>query len=220
MSPTVNTVAIVGFTGRMATLITPALLERHPSITIHGICRSPSKVDPKIRASSSVKIFEAVSTDTEALRAGLKGVDVCICCYLGDSSLMIDGQKLLIDACIVEGVPRYVASDWSFNYRTMQFGDNPAKDPMKHVQVYLEELEKEGKVKSVHILNGGFFDMVFSPMLNYLVDGTFQYYGTGNESIEGTSMKDAAAFTAEVAADASATGFLSCEPWQPTDFSS
>lgn len=123
---------------------------------------------------------------------------------------MIDGQKTLIDACIAEGVPRYIASDWSLDFRGLALGDHPSKDPMKHVQAYLEEKESEGKIKGVHILNGGFMEVIWAKFLG-LVDadkGEFRYYGTGDEKLEMTTMEDAANFTAEVAVDSNGNGFL------------
>ncbi|KAH9203992.1 hypothetical protein DL95DRAFT_131625 [Leptodontidium sp. 2 PMI_412] len=206
----VTKIAIAGFTGKMARLITNSLLTRHPNVQIHGLCRSPSKVDAKLLSNPNIKVFEADSTDPAALRRGLAGTSACICCYLGDNSLMIDGQKTLIDACIAENVPRYIASDWSIDFRPLAFGDHPSKDPMKHVQVYLEEKEKEGKIKGVHVLNGGFMEVVWAPFLGFAdaKEGVFRYFGTGDEKLEMTTYADTAAFTAEVAADPNAVGFL------------
>jgi hypothetical protein len=209
----VTKIAIAGFTGKMARLITTSLLSRHPNIQIHGLCRSPSKVDAKLLENPSIKIFEANSTDSAALRRGLSGTSACICCYLGDYTLMIDGQKTLIDACIAENIPRYIASDWCIDFRPLEFGDHPSKDPMKHIQGYLEEKEQAGKIKGVHVLNGAFMEVMWAPFLG-LTDakaGVFKYFGTGDEKLDMTTYADTAAFTAEVAADPSATGFLNCE---------
>ena len=123
---------------------------------------------------------------------------------------MIDGQQTLIDACIAEGVPRYIASDWSLDFRGLKLGDHPAKDPMKHVQAYLEKKEGEGKIKGVHVLNGAFMEVVWASFLGYVdaEKGTFRYFGTGDEKLEMTTYEDAARFTAEVAVDPNANGFL------------
>jgi len=123
---------------------------------------------------------------------------------------MLDGQKTLIDACIEEKVPRYIASDWSLDFRGLKLGDHPSKDPMKLVQAYLEEKESEGKIKGVHILNGAFMEVIWAPFGGRVnvKDDSFSYYGTGDEKIEMTTYEDAANFTAEVALDPTANGFL------------
>jgi nucleoside-diphosphate-sugar epimerase len=203
-------IAIAGLTGKMGRQIAISLLQKHPDIRIHGLVRSSHKVDPAICQSPKVKLFEASASDADALRQGLKGVSVCICCYFGDFELMTDGQKTLIDACINESVARYIASDWALDFRGLELGQHPAKDPMKLIQTYLEDKEKDSKIKAVHVLNGGFLDMVLAPFAQLLNSKakTLTYWGSGDETLDLTTIADAAAFTAEVAADPDAVGFL------------
>lgn len=215
----VTKIAIAGFTGKIARLITKSLLERHPNVQIHGICRSPAKVNAALLSNPNIKVFEADSTNGPALRRGLADTSVCICCYLGGPSVMVDGQKTLIDACIAENVPRYIASDWSLDFRGLAFGDHPAKDAMKHVQLYLEEKEKEGKIKGVHILTGVFMEVIWAHFLGWAdaKEGVFRYFGTGDEKLDMTTYADTASFTAEVAVDQNATGFINSKfirPWK------
>jgi hypothetical protein len=208
-----TSIAIAGFTGKMARLITTSLLQNHPNVKIHGICRSPDKIDENLRSNPNITIFGATSNDIPVLRRALAGTSVCICAYLGDNTLMIDGQKALIDACIAEDVPRYIASDWTLDFRGLELGDHPTKDPMKHVQRYLEEKESEGKIKGVHVLNGAFMQVIWASFMGYVdtEKGMFRYFGTGDEKLETTTYEDAAAFTAEVALDPNANGFLKGE---------
>ncbi|KAF7920056.1 hypothetical protein EAE99_008177 [Botrytis elliptica] len=201
-------IAIAGFTGRMARLITKFILQDHPDAIIHGICRSASKVDENIRLNPRVRLFEASSIDISTIRTALAGTSVCICCYLGDSKLMIDGQKILIDACIAENVSRYIASDYTFDYRPLKLGDYPAKDPSKHIHQYLQEKEQTENIRGVHVLNGAFMEFVWSPLLGFVnaEEGKFRYYGTGDEQLEMTAIKDTAKFVAAVSMDPKAVG--------------
>jgi len=200
-------IAIVGFTGKMARLITTSLLNSHPNVEIHGISRSLAGIDKATSSNPRIKLFEAGATDSKALRHGLTGTSTCICCYLGDNTLMTEGQRTLIDACIAEKVPRYIASDWSFDFRGLKFGDHPSKDPMKHIQAYLEE--KAAEIKGVHVLTGAFMEVMWAPhgFVN-VAKGTFRYSGTGDEKLEMTTMEDSAKYTAEVAVDESINGFV------------
>ena len=130
---------------------------------------------------------------------------------------MTQGQQTLIDACIASHVPRYIASDYSFDFRGFKLGDFPGKDFCLTTQAYLAEKEGRGEVKGVHVLNGAFTEYVFSPFLGVYnaakdesrgegAGAVFKYWGTGDEKWDMTSMPDAAKFTVEVACDEGANG--------------
>lgn len=123
---------------------------------------------------------------------------------------MIEGQKRLINACIDENVPRYVASDWSMDFRRLQLGQHPLKDPMKYVQVYLEEKEASNLIKAVHILNACFLEALWGGLWN-AQSSKLQFWGTGEEKWELTFYDNAAQFTAMVVMDPEVTGWFSCK---------
>ncbi|KAI9724589.1 MAG: hypothetical protein M1828_003612 [Chrysothrix sp. TS-e1954] len=205
-------IAIAGGTGKLSQLIMTSLLRNNPSTTIHAIARTPNKMPEPFRSNPSVKLFTANADDQPAIQSAIRGTNIVICTYLGGPDLMLNGQKTLIDACVAEGVPRYMGSDWSFDFRGLKPGDHPGKDFALKYNAYLEEKEKEtgGKLKGVHILNGAFMEVLFTPFLGVadVKNDVFKYYGNGDEKQEATTMPDAAEFTARVAADPSATGFF------------
>ncbi|KAF3055184.1 hypothetical protein GL218_07359 [Daldinia childiae] len=196
------TVGIAGITGKFARELTAALNE-YPDIKIKGYCRDLSKVPESLYAKVSLSKGDAF--DTSAIRSFVAGCDVVVCCYLGDDKLMVDGQKALIDACAAEGVPRYVASDWSLDYTKLKLGELFPKDPMIHVKAYLDA---QDKVKGVHILVGMFMEVFFNPVFGTFDadSATFKYWGTGNEIWEATTYQNAAEYTAAVCADKDAVG--------------
>lgn len=201
------TVSIAGVTSKFAQFIIAELLAK-PNVTIHGIARDPSKVAEKISSNPKVKIFQASGDETDKLRAAVRGTSICICCYFGGDNVMVDGQKTLIDACIAESVPRYLASEWSFDYRGFKLGDVPHKDFEIHVANYLEEKAKQ--IRGVHVLCGAFTEVIFSPFL-HVYDGkalTWKTWGSGNEKLEVTSWLDAAKYTAAIAVDDQMDGFI------------
>ncbi|KAI8965324.1 nmrA-like family protein [Daldinia sp. FL1419] len=197
-----TTVGIAGITGKFARELASILL-KYPNVTIKGYCRNPSKVPQSL--SSKVSLVKGDAFDTTAIRSFAAGCDVVVCCYLGDPKLMVDGQKALIDACAAEGVPRYVASDWSLDYTKLELGELFPKDPMIHVKAYLDAQEK---VKGVHILVGMFTDVFFSPMFGTwdAASTTFKYWGTGDEVWEATTYRNSAEYTAAVCVDKNAVG--------------
>lgn len=156
-------------------------------------------------SNSRVSITKGDGFDNAAVLSFVAGCDVVVCCYLGDDKLMVDGQKLLIDACASEGVPRYVASDWALDYTKLELGQLFPKDPMIHVKAYLDG---QDKVKGVHILVSRFMNPFFSPPFGIFdsASTTFRYWGTGDEVWEGTTYENAAEYTAAVCADKDAVG--------------
>ena len=204
----VKVVGIAGITGKFARCILDNLL-KDPSLSIRGYCRDPTKLPDAVQSSSRVQITKGESTDYASLRSFVQSCDVVICCYLGDNSLMIGGQKVLVDACEAEGVPRYVASDYSLDFRKLEYGQLPAKDPMKHIQEYIES---KPNVTGVHVLIGVFMDIFFSPYFQVFDSQTktFAYWGTGQEVWEATSYANASEFVAAVALDENAVGFQQC----------
>ncbi len=121
---------------------------------------------------------------------------------------MIEGQKMLIDACVEEKVPRYIASDYTLDYDQLEFGDLPSKDPMKHLVKYLEDKP----IKGVHIMIGAFIEVFWHYLgmwdaKNY----ELKYWGTGDEKWEFSTYGNTAQWIAAVALDPKANGVLKCK---------
>ncbi|KAL0942976.1 NmrA-like family protein [Colletotrichum truncatum] len=200
------TIGIAGITGKFASLIGKNLLT-YPEVRIRGYCRNVGKLAEGLRLSPHVSVVEGDATDLDSIRHFVKGCNVVICCYLGDNKLMTEGQKLLVDACEAENVPRYIASDYCLDFTKLEYGQHPAKDPMKQVKEYLETKKN---VKGVHILIGVFMETFWSSYFALFdpKESKFSYYGTGDEVWESTSYATAAEFTAAVAMDQSAVGMF------------
>lgn len=206
---TVKVVGIAGITGKFARCILDNLLKRS-SVSVRGYCRNPTKLPDVARSSPRVQIIKGDSTDNFSLHSFAKGCDIVICCYLGDESLMIDGQKALVDACEAAGVPRYIASDYTIDFTKLDYGDLPPKDPMKLIREYVGS---KPNVQGVHVLIGAFMDTLFSPFFSIFDarTNTFSYWGTGDELWESTSYANSAQFVAAVALDENATGLQRCK---------
>jgi hypothetical protein len=61
------------------------------------------------------------------------------------------------------GVHRYIASDWSGDYRTVELGEVPMKDPMKIIYAYLQDKQAAGSaIRGIYIFNGGFTEALLA----------------------------------------------------------
>ncbi|KAL2849614.1 hypothetical protein BJX68DRAFT_255339 [Aspergillus pseudodeflectus] len=135
-------VGIAGITGKFARRLLTHLLDAgDDSLTIKGYCLDPSKVPDALKSSSKLQLIRGTAFDKETIATFVKGCDVVVCCYLGDDTLKMDGQTLLINACQSANVPRYVASDWALDYTKLKPGELFPKNLMIHVKAYLETKE-------------------------------------------------------------------------------
>ncbi|PQE07513.1 hypothetical protein CJF30_00007242 [Rutstroemia sp. NJR-2017a BBW] len=198
-----QTIGIAGITGKFARCIVNSLLQ-NPHISIRGFCRDSNKFPPSLTSSLRIHITTGSSTDKQALQTFVTGTDVVICCYLGDGSLMRDGQKHLIDACVAAHVPRYIAGDFSVDITRIPYGALPPKDACKDIMEYLETQDIQG----VHILIGVFMETFWSEFMQIWDsrEKSFSYWGTGSEVWESTTYGTAAEYTAAVAMDRTAVG--------------
>lgn len=205
MAPTVG---IAGVTGKFAQCIIKAL-EAYPAVNIRGYCRSPHKLPKHIVDSDNIEIVAGNFDDYENIRNFVRGSDVVICCYFGGIEVMTEGQKLLIDACEEESVPRYIPSDFAVDYTNIPSGEIFPKESAKIIMEYI----KSKKVVGVHILTGGFMETFWSGFFGIWNPETcsLSVWGNGEEDWELTTFPTAAAYTAAVALDKSAVGILRCE---------
>ena len=204
------TVGIAGFTGKFARLLTSSLLEQDANVQIKGLARDPAKVEAAISSISNVQVVQGDAFDADKLRTFVRGCDVVVCCYLGDDHVMVEGQKLLIDVAEQENVARYVASDWSLDWTKLQLGELFAKEPCQLVKAYIDT---KRRIKGVHILVGGFTEVLFAPFYRiwHADKFTFSYWGTGDEKWEFTTYLNSAQYTAAVILNRQAKGVLRCE---------
>lgn len=204
----VTTVGIAGITEKFALCILSHLLSSS-TVTIRGYCRNRNKLPPELLSSPRICIIEGDPSDSIIVHDFVKGCSVVICCYVGDSKLMVGGQRQLIDACAAEGVPRYIASEYTLDYRKLEYGQFPPEDPIKYITRYLEKMKD---VAAVHVLIGVFMENLFSEEFGVFdpKSKTLLYWGTGDEPWEITSYGDAAEFVTRLALDENATGVRIC----------
>jgi hypothetical protein len=212
MSSGSKAIAIAGVTGRLGALIATYLLEK-TDLFVHGLCRSLEKVE-KLLAEypDRFKAFVIDAVSPADIRKGISGCDTVVCTYNRmENRQLLDSSKALIQACDAEGVDRFIAPDYTTDYRSMDIGDLPPKDPQIEIWKYLKEGNENGtiKVKGVHILVGAFVEAFYG----YFFDiNNPKYWGTGDELWEFVNYESTAEYVAKVITDPiRPSGFLKCE---------
>ncbi|UPL01841.1 hypothetical protein LCI18_012775 [Fusarium solani-melongenae] len=197
-------IAVAGASGRFGRVLLREILKK-PDLRVRGLVRDKAKVPSYIRSSPALELIEGDAQDTAAIRQLVTGADTVVCAYFGDDTLMVESQKLLIDAAEEAGARRFFASDYTADYTKLDYGQLPSKDPMKKIHEYLQGK----KIKGVHALIGAFIDTFWFSWFGVWnqKDLSLSFWGTGDEPWELTSYENAAEFVAELVVDTSATGF-------------
>jgi hypothetical protein len=201
-------VGIAGLTGKFAQCVVKELHASH-SVTIKGFCRNPQKLSPLAIEKYKIEVVQGEYDDEQAVQKFVQGTDIVICCYFGDTDVMTRGQKLLIDACVNEGVSRYLPSDFAVDYTKIPAGELLPKESAKIVKGYLVEK----KLAGVHVLVGGLMETFWSEFFQIFDSDTqtLTYWGTGNEKWDLTTYETAAAYVAALAIDKNASGVFRCK---------
>jgi uncharacterized protein YbjT (DUF2867 family) len=197
------TVLIVGSTGMLGSKIVSALLDKG-NINVRAMVRSLNDSDERNRKkieqmqAKGVEVVEGDLMQPETLLQVCQNVDVVVSA-VGNNEVTVPGQKHLIDAAKQRGVKRLIPSDYSVDYRKLDYGDNDNLDMRKQVFEYLQQ---SGLTYTL-ILNGAFMDNVGTPYMPQfdLEHHIFQYWGDGETPLDFTTTDDTAKYVAEAVSD-------------------
>ncbi|WNG54567.1 NAD(P)H-binding protein [Archangium gephyra] len=198
-----QTIALVGGTGRLGTLIGNALLEK-PDVQLRLLVRpgSRDKVAPLETRGAQVIEGSLGPDDGGALAALCKGVSTVVSAVQGGPEVIIDGQKHLLRAARDAGVNRFIPSDYSLDLFKVKPG-NILTSEMRRQFALAADAER-GNVEVVHVLNGGFLDrdVLFGFIRVIDVEKQTAYvWGDGKHLMDWTTYEDTARYIAEVAVD-------------------
>lgn len=197
------TVLVVGSTGMLGSKIISALLAKGVTV-VKAMVRpgSDSKEETRqkieqMKAQGAI-IVEGDLIKPETLLPICQGVEVVVSA-VGNNQETVPGQKNLIDAAKAQGVKRFIPSDYSVDYRKLDYGDNDNLDKRKEVFSYLQQSGLEYTL----ILNGAFMDNVGTPYMPQFDfdNNTFEYWGDGETPLDFTTTDDTAKYVAEAVSD-------------------
>jgi uncharacterized protein YbjT (DUF2867 family) len=194
-------VLVAGATGMLGSKIVSALLHKgdvNVRVMVRAIDDSNGENLKKIDAmkAKGATIVKGDVMQPETLLPACTGVDVVVSA-IGNNEVTVPGQKNLIDAAKQQGVKRFIPSDYSVDYRKLDYGDNDNLDKRKEVFEYLQQSGLEYTL----VLNGAFMDMIAYMPLFDLEHQTFQYWGDGETPMDFTTTDDTAKYVAEAVSD-------------------
>ncbi len=163
--------------------------------------------DPKKAAkldalkAKGASFVEGDVSDFDSLVAAASGVDVIVSSLNNEPQLIIDGQTRLLQAGEKAGAKKFIPSDFSVDYRKLDFGDNDNLDMRKTFLPIMQQ----NKLHYASVLQGAFMEMPLAPFINTidLKNNAFNYWGNGEQLMDYTTTDDTAKYVAEAAADES-----------------
>jgi NmrA-like family len=197
------TVLLVGVTGELGYEIAKAILKKR-NIELRILLSIDDELSPwgkKLlkQFSSDILFVEGQLFDRISLLNACAGVDIVISVVMDTKENILIGQLNLIEAAVAQGVRRMIPSDYSMDYRKLEYGDNYSLDMRKKIFSILEK----SRLNYTLILSGVATELLFSSFFNTFDfnAGTFNYWGDGETLFDTTTIKDTAKYLAEAMVD-------------------
>ncbi|MFE3866844.1 NmrA family NAD(P)-binding protein [Flavobacterium sp. LS2P90] len=197
-------ILVAGATGNLGLRIVKALLNKDAEILV--VVRSNSAIEKiKELENLGVKIYKVSSWNLEELKTSCIGVSCVISALAGLREVVIDAQKVLLDAAILAGVPRFIPSDYSLDFTKFSYGENRNLDLRREFHEYLDKTS----ISATSIFNGAFTELLIDEMPMILFkQKMILYWGNKDYKLGFTTMDNTAEFTTKVALDSNTPRYL------------
>lgn len=199
-----KTILVAGATGNLGRRIVKALLAKGANVrAVVRMSSDPEKV--KELATLGVTVFRVNMDDVNDVVAACKGVDCVVSALSGFRDTVVDTQKVLLDAAVVAGVPRFIPSDYSLDFTRFSDGENRNLDLRREFHRYFDK----APIAATSIFNGAFAELITGDMpLILFKQRLILYWGDTDHRMGFTTMNDTAEYTANAALDSSTPRYL------------
>jgi len=196
-TPTPGTVLLAGATGDLGGRILQNLIAL--GATVRVLTR-PGTSTERIAAlrAQGVEVIQAAYDDPAGLRRACANVDCVVSAINGVDSAIFDAQSRLLEAAAAVGVPRFIPSDYSIDYRGIRPRSNRNLQFRRDFAQRLDATE----IRATSILNGAFTDMLSgqAPMILFSRRRVL-FWSDADQVLDFTTKDDTASYTAAAALD-------------------
>lgn len=197
-------IIVVGATGNLGERIVKALIQKEAHVK--AIVRENTeakKIQHLKQLGAHVQVVDM--TNIEALSKVMLGASCVVSALSGLREVIVDAQKIVLDAAVKASVPRFIPSDYSLDFTPFHYGENRSLDWRREFHEYLDKQP----IKATSIFNGAFADMLTGQMpLILFKQKRVLYWGKKDQPFCFTTMDDTANYTACVALDNNAPRYL------------
>ena len=199
-----TTVLLAGASGDLGERIARALVGR--GATVRALTRAGASAAKVAHLESlGLDVVPVDYADAATLTAAAEGADCVVSALSGLRPVVVDVQTQLLDAAVAAGVPRFVPSDWSADFRRLPPGTNRNLELRREFAARLDR----APIRATSVLVGAFADMLTgqAPLVLF-ARGRVLYWRDADQRLDFTTKDDTAAYAAEVALDSDAPRYL------------
>lgn len=192
-----STVLVAGATGDLGRRIVRELLTH--DVKIRVLTRPGSDTThAAFGGDDRISVVTASYSDHDALIRAVTGVDVVVSAVSGIRPVIVDAQRALLAATVAAGVPRFIPSDYSADYRQITPGSNRNFELRREFAADLDA----APVRATSILGGMFTDLLTgdAPMILF-GRGRVLFWSSADQVLDFTTKDDVARVTALAALD-------------------
>ncbi|MEJ7687676.1 MAG: NmrA family NAD(P)-binding protein [Luteimonas sp.] len=190
-------IILVGASGDLGGRILKALVARGASV--RALVRvSASQQDKDRLARLGARVIPADETNVDSLAPSLAGADCVVSALNGLHEVIVDRQRVLLDAAVKARVPRFISSDYSADFTKTRPGDNRNFDLRREFMAIADQ----APIRVTSILNGAFLDMLGAEM-PIIQSGIRRvlYWGDAGQLLDFTTKDNVASYVAAAALD-------------------
>lgn len=191
------TILIAGATGDLGQRIVREL--RQHDVGLRVLTRPGSVTASALFGDDDrIEIVSAAYSDQTALTAACTGVDAVVSAVSGIRPVIIDAQRALLTAAVAAGVPRFIPSDYSADYRLIAPGSNRNFEMRREFAAVVDA----APIHATSILNGMFTDLLTGDAPMILFDRRrVLFWSSADQVLDFTTKDDVARVTALAALD-------------------
>ncbi len=197
-------VVVAGATGNLGGKIVDALLAK--GVEVVAIVRRESDQKKIALLQNKGVIVAQVNTKLSSeIAEHCHGASCMVSALAGLKEVIIDTQKVFLDAAVEAKVPRFIPSDYAIDFTNLIEGKNRNLDLRRDFHKILAQ----APIQAISIFNGPFMELLTGDMpLIMFKQGRILCWGNPDQKIEFTTTFNIASFTAEAALDATAPRYL------------
>lgn len=200
-----GTIVLAGATGALGLLIAHHLRQRGAAVRALVRPGIGARAEAASLRLQGVQVLEVDYANATALTRACIGADCVVSALNGLRPVIVEAQIRLLEAAVAAGVPRFIPSDFSADFRRLPKGANRNFDLRREFGQRLDE----APIKATSVLNGMFTDLL-TGQAPVILAGPKRvlYWGDADQPLDFTTMINTAEFTAAAALDPTTPRYL------------